>query len=57
MRSTAVKAFERTEVNLSIADQLEKDIATLAPNRAMALADDEVRSYAPPANRSAISRA
>ena len=52
MRSTAVKAFDRTEVNLSIADQLEKDIATLAPNRAMALADDEVRSYAPPANRS-----
>ena len=29
MRSTAVKAFDRNEVTLSIADQLEKDIATL----------------------------
>jgi hypothetical protein len=49
MRSTAVKAFDRTEVNLSIADQLEKDIATLA--RPPALRTDEVRNYAPPANR------
>lgn len=51
MRGTAVKAFDRTDINLSIADQLEKDIATLAPNRAAALPADEVRSYAPPANR------
>jgi hypothetical protein len=50
MRSTAVKVFDRNEVNLSIADQLEKDIATVAP-RPPALPGDEVRSYAPPANR------
>ncbi|HTO66223.1 MAG TPA: hypothetical protein VMM15_33805 [Bradyrhizobium sp.] len=49
MRSTAVKAFDRNEVNLGIADQLEKDIATLA--RLPALPADEVRNYAPPANR------
>ena len=49
MRSTAVKAFDRNEVNLGIADQLEKDIATLA--RPPALPADEVRNYAPPANR------
>ena len=51
MRSTAVKAFDRNEVNLGIADQLEKDIATLA--RPPALPADEVRNYAPPANRTA----
>jgi hypothetical protein len=50
MRSTAVKAFDRDEVNLRIADQLEKDIATLTP-RPPALPADEVRNYAPPANR------
>ena len=49
MRSTAVKAFDRDEVKLSIADQLEKDIATLP--RPPALPAEEVRSYAPPANR------
>jgi hypothetical protein len=51
MRSTAVKAFDRNEIKLSIADQLEKDIATLAPQRPPALPGEEVRSYAPPANR------
>ena len=50
MRGTAVKVFDRNEVNLSIADQLEKDIATVA-QRPPALPGDEVRSYAPPANR------
>lgn len=50
MRSTAVKVFDRNEVNLSIADQLEKDIATVAP-RPPALPGDEISSYAPPANR------
>jgi hypothetical protein len=49
MRGTAVKAFDRNEINLSIADQLEKDIATLA--RPLALPAAEVRNYAPPANR------
>ena len=51
MRSTSVKAFDRNEIKLSIADQLEKDIATLAPHRPPALPGEEVSSYAPPANR------
>jgi hypothetical protein len=51
MRGTAVKVFDRSEIKLSIADQLEKDIATLAPQRPPALPGEEVRSYAPPANR------
>jgi hypothetical protein len=51
MRSTAVKAFDRNEVKLNIADQLERDIATLTPHRPPALPADEVRNYAPPENR------
>ena len=51
MRSTAVKAFDRSEIKLSIADQLEKDIATLTPRQPPALPGDESRLYAPPANR------
>jgi hypothetical protein len=53
MRSAPVKVFDRTaDVKLGIADQLEKDIATLA-TRPPALPASEVRSYAPPANRTA----
>jgi len=51
MRSTAVKAFDINDVKLSIADQLEKDIAKAVPHQSPALPADEPRSYAPPANR------
>jgi hypothetical protein len=52
MRSTAVKAFDINEVKLNIADQLEKEIATLNPRRPASSAGDEAaRSYAPPATR------
>src|SRR5689334_16417911 len=51
MRGPAMKAFDRNEVTLRIGDQLEKDIATLAPRRSPALPGDEPRSYAPPADR------
>jgi hypothetical protein len=51
MRSTAVKAFDINEVKLDIADQLEKDIATVTPRRPTLLPGDEPRNYAPPANR------
>jgi hypothetical protein len=50
MRSTAIKAFDRNEVKLNIADQLERDIATLTPRHPPALPGDEPRLYAPPAN-------
>jgi hypothetical protein len=49
MRGTALKAFDRSEVKL--ADQLEKDIATLTPRRPPALPGDEPRNYAPPESR------
>ena len=46
MRDTAVKAFDINDVEHNIADQLEKEIATLTPS-----AGDEPSSYAPPAKR------
>jgi hypothetical protein len=49
MRDAVVKAFDINDVEHVIADQLEKDIATLVPS-----ADDQPSSYAPPARRAAL---
>jgi hypothetical protein len=51
MRGTALKAFDINRVERNIADQLEKDIATLTPRLPAPPPPDEPRAYAPPATR------
>jgi hypothetical protein len=48
MRDEVIKAFDINDVEHTIADQLEKDIATLAPSPG-----DQPSSYAPPTKRAA----
>jgi hypothetical protein len=47
----AVKSFDINKVEHNIADQLEKDIATLTPRHSAHRPGDEPGAYAPPATR------